>query len=83
MQVALNRYDLFHAHFFLTGDGSIGLLFHAKEFPALSTEFPYNLGFCQRNSTMPYSPLEMAWRNFVWFEVRCTDVQQAVLVQLV
>jgi hypothetical protein len=69
LQVELDRYDLFHAHFFLSHEGTMGLLFHAKEYPAQCKEFPYFLGFCQENSNLTYSEDGMAWRNYLWFKV--------------
>uniref|UniRef100_A0A804MTZ1 Uncharacterized protein n=1 Tax=Zea mays TaxID=4577 RepID=A0A804MTZ1_MAIZE len=49
LNVSLNRYDLFHGHLFLASEtGRLGILFHAKEYPAFNKElFPYNLGYCQ------------------------------------
>ncbi|KAM0947672.1 hypothetical protein DsansV1_C07g0069931 [Dioscorea sansibarensis] len=48
--VSLSRYDLFHGHMFLATDsGRLGILFHAKEYPAyVKEDFPCNLGYCQR-----------------------------------
>lgn len=68
--VQLTRYDLFHAHLFqATNDGDrLGLLFHAKEFPELCKDFPYNLGYCQRTSEMQVGTMGMDWRNFLWYE---------------
>ena len=71
LQVHLNRFDLFHAHLFLaSSDDSLGILFHAKEFPAHSAAFPYYLGYCQDGSDLKYTPARMAWRNFLWYQVR-------------
>ncbi|XP_021816948.1 uncharacterized protein LOC110759218 isoform X2 [Prunus avium] len=49
LNVSLSRYDLFHGHLFLAIDtGRLGILFHAKEYPAYDKEvFPYNMGYCQ------------------------------------
>lgn len=68
--VDLTRYDLFHAHLFRATDdrGRLGLLFHAKEFPVLCKEFPYNLGYCQRGSTMQNDSTGLDWRNFLWYQ---------------
>ena len=77
----LSRFDLFHGHAFLSHeDSALGILFHAKEFPAECEEFPYNLGFCQDGTDLSYSDEAMAWRNYVWFEVRAVvQIAHAVL----
>ncbi|GMH42665.1 hypothetical protein BSKO_10584 [Bryopsis sp. KO-2023] len=69
-KVHLDRFDLFHAHLFLDyATSDMGLIFHAREYPAFDkVSFPYILGYCQQDSTMPYAPLEMDFRNFVWFK---------------
>ena len=70
--VELTRYDLFHAHLFQASNdsGHLGLLFHAKEFPELCKEFPYNLGYCQRSSEVQVGSTGMDWRNFLWYRSR-------------
>ncbi|XP_062004192.1 uncharacterized protein LOC133721560 isoform X1 [Rosa rugosa] len=67
LNVSLNRYDLFHGHLFLALDtGRLGILFHAKEYPAYDKElFPYNMGFCQRGSNVTYDD-SMNLRNILW-----------------
>lgn len=71
LQVGLERFDLFHAHLFQPYDGEgLGLLFHAAEYPAISTEFPVNLGYCQINSTVQYEQWSMDHRNIIYYEVR-------------
>ncbi|KQK14697.1 hypothetical protein BRADI_1g18130v3 [Brachypodium distachyon] len=67
LNVSLNRYDLFHGHLFLaSGTGRLGILFHAKEYPAFDKElFPYNLGYCQAGSDVPYDD-SMNLRNILW-----------------
>ena len=67
--MTLSRYDLFHAHIFFHA-GELGLLFHAKEFPAMCPDFPYSLGFCQDGSDLVYTSEAMAWRNILWFKVQ-------------
>ncbi|KAM7278902.1 hypothetical protein ACFE04_006036 [Oxalis oulophora] len=49
LNVSLNRYDFFHGHMFIATDtGRLGILFHAKEYPAFDKQvFPYNMGYCQ------------------------------------
>jgi hypothetical protein len=76
VQVELDRFDLFHAHLFLTAENSIGLLFHAKEFPAECNEFPYNLGFCQRSSPMTFDQSAMDWRNYLYYKVRLHEASR-------
>lgn len=67
MNLSLNRYDFFHGHLFLAIDtGRLGILFHAKEYPAYDKEvFPYNMGFCQRGSNVKYDD-SMNLRNILW-----------------
>ncbi|KAG5587468.1 hypothetical protein H5410_047902 [Solanum commersonii] len=49
LNVSLSRFDFFHGHVFLSKDsGRLGILFHAKEYPAYDKEvFPCNMGYCQ------------------------------------
>ncbi|KAF2316854.1 hypothetical protein GH714_042195 [Hevea brasiliensis] len=67
LDVSLNRYDFFHGHLFLaTKTGRLGILFHAKEYPAYDKEvFPYNMGYCQKGSTVTYDD-SMNFRNILW-----------------
>ncbi|KAL2468602.1 hypothetical protein Fot_50178 [Forsythia ovata] len=67
LNVSLNRYDFFHGHLFLAMDsGRLGILFHAKEYPAYDKEvFPYNMGYCQVGSNVPYDD-GMNLRNILW-----------------
>ncbi|CAI9102123.1 OLC1v1000342C1 [Oldenlandia corymbosa var. corymbosa] len=67
LNVSLNRYDLFHGHLFIAVDsGRLGILFHAKEYPAYQKGvFPYNMGFCQRGSNVCYDD-SMNLRNILW-----------------
>lgn len=67
LNVSLNRYDLFHGHLFLASEtGRLGILFHAKEYPAFNKElFPYYLGYCQEGSSVPYDD-SMNLRNVLW-----------------
>ncbi len=70
-QIELTRWDLFHAHCFITPkDRGVGLLFHAKEYPRECEAFPYNLGYCQRGSPLEYSEREMDFRNLIYYQVR-------------
>lgn len=69
-QVTLDRFDLFHAHFFYSKANKLGLLFHAAEFPAHCDAFPYFLGYCQQGSTLEYTEARMDFRNYVWYDVR-------------
>uniref|UniRef100_A0A0D3GUU9 Uncharacterized protein n=1 Tax=Oryza barthii TaxID=65489 RepID=A0A0D3GUU9_9ORYZ len=67
LNVSLSRYDFFHGHLFLaSGTGRLGILFHAKEYPAFDKElFPYSLGFCQAGSNVVYDD-SMNLRNILW-----------------
>lgn len=71
-KVALNRFDLFHAHLFCTQQQQLlGLLFHTKEYPAYDKQtFPVNLGFCQQDSALRFSETAMNLRNMIWFQGR-------------
>ncbi|KAK9291376.1 hypothetical protein L1049_019322 [Liquidambar formosana] len=67
LNTSLNRYDFFHGHLFIATDsGRLGILFHAKEYPAYDKEvFPYNMGYCQRGSNVRYDD-SMNLRNILW-----------------
>ncbi|XP_076928755.1 uncharacterized protein LOC143592821 [Bidens hawaiensis] len=66
LNVSLNRYDFFHGHLFITANGRVGILFHAKEYPAYDKEvFPYNMGYCQKCSNVTYDD-SMNLRNILW-----------------
>ncbi|KAM7469765.1 hypothetical protein LguiA_007948 [Lonicera macranthoides] len=67
LNISLNRYDFFHGHIFLATDsGRLGILFHAKEYPAYDKEvFPYNMGYCQIGSNVTYDD-SMNLRNILW-----------------
>ncbi|ESR46651.1 hypothetical protein CICLE_v10001711mg [Citrus x clementina] len=67
LDVSLNRYDLFHGHLFLAVEtGRLGILFHAREYPAYDKEkFPYNLGYCHKGSNVTYDD-SMNLRNILW-----------------
>ncbi|XP_027107760.1 uncharacterized protein [Coffea arabica] len=67
LNVSLNRYDFFHGHLFIAVDsGRLGILFHAKEYPAYEKEvFPYNMGYCQIGSNVTYDD-SMNLRNILW-----------------
>lgn len=67
LNVSLSRYDLFHGHLFLAPEsGRLGILFHAKEYPAYDEKsFPCNLGHCQRGSDVVYDD-SMNLRNILW-----------------
>ncbi|XP_004302391.1 PREDICTED: uncharacterized protein LOC101309846 [Fragaria vesca subsp. vesca] len=67
LNVSLSRYDLFHGHLFLALEtGRLGILFHAKEYPAYDKEvFPYNMGYCQIGSNVTYDD-SMNLRNILW-----------------
>ncbi|KAJ1699385.1 hypothetical protein LUZ63_007897 [Rhynchospora breviuscula] len=67
LNLSLNRYDLFHGHIFVaTETGRLGILFHAREYPAFDKEdFPYYLGHCQSGSNVSYDEC-MNLRNILW-----------------
>ncbi|KZV34812.1 T-box protein 41 [Dorcoceras hygrometricum] len=67
LNVSLSRYDLFHGHLFLAADsGRLGILFHAREYPAYDKEvFPLNMGYCQVGSNVAYDD-SMNLRNILW-----------------
>ncbi|KAJ0977724.1 hypothetical protein J5N97_013198 [Dioscorea zingiberensis] len=76
--VSLSRYDLFHGHMFLATDsGRLGILFHAKEYPAYEKkDFPYNLGYCQRGSNVAYDN-SINLRNILWLAPLPSKVTKA------
>ncbi|XP_065853019.1 uncharacterized protein [Euphorbia lathyris] len=67
LDVSLNRYDFFHGHVFIaTETGRLGILFHAKEYPAYDKKvFPCNMGYCQKGSNVTYDD-SMNLRNILW-----------------
>ncbi|KAJ4817244.1 T-box protein [Rhynchospora pubera] len=67
LNLSLSRYDLFHGHIFVaTETGRLGILFHAREYPAFDKEdFPYYLGHCQSGSNVSYDE-SMNLRNILW-----------------
>nr|GMD46892.1 T-box protein 41 [Ipomoea batatas] len=67
LNVSLNRYDLFHGHLFLATDSRrLGILFHAKEYPAYDEKvFPVNMGYCQIGSNVTYDD-SINLRNILW-----------------
>ncbi|XP_071725526.1 uncharacterized protein [Rutidosis leptorrhynchoides] len=66
LDVSLSRYDFFHGHLFIAADERVGILFHAKEYPAYDTKvFPYNMGYCQKGSNVTYDD-SMNLRNILW-----------------
>ncbi|KAJ9557070.1 hypothetical protein OSB04_011684 [Centaurea solstitialis] len=66
LHVSLDRYDFFHGHLFIAEDGRVGILFHAKEYPAYDKEvFPYHMGYCQAGSHVKYDET-MNLRNILW-----------------
>ncbi|XP_055816679.1 uncharacterized protein LOC129886150 [Solanum dulcamara] len=67
LNVSLSRFDFFHGHVFLARDsGRLGILFHAKEYPAYDKEvFPCNMGYCQIGTNVSYDD-SMNLRNILW-----------------
>ncbi|XP_077218962.1 T-box protein [Tasmannia lanceolata] len=80
LNVSLNRYDLFHGHMFLADDsGRLGILFHAKEYPAYDAKnFPYNMGYCQKGSSLRYDD-SINLRNILWLAPLPSNVTKAWL----
>ncbi|KAA8491747.1 hypothetical protein FVE85_8229 [Porphyridium purpureum] len=69
-QVDVSPHDLFHAHVFACEHG-LGVLFHIAEYPRFSNaSFPWNLGFCQKGSTLIPTPTMMHVRNVMWHDTR-------------
>ncbi|KAL7083372.1 hypothetical protein ACP275_14G158700 [Erythranthe tilingii] len=67
LNVSLSRYDLFHGHLFIANEsGRLGILFHAKEYPAYDKQkFPFYMGYCQTGSNVSYDN-SMNLRNILW-----------------
>ncbi|XP_006349750.1 uncharacterized protein [Solanum tuberosum] len=67
LNVSLSRFDFFHGHVFLARDsGRLGILFHAKEYPAYDKEvFPCNMGYCQIGTNVSYDD-SMNLHNILW-----------------
>ncbi|XP_078160659.1 T-box protein [Carex rostrata] len=80
LNISLNRYDLFHGHIFVaTETGRLGILFHAREYPAYDKEdFPYPLGYCQSGSNVAYDE-SMNLRNILWLAPLPSNVTEAWL----
>lgn len=73
MQVTLSRFDLFHGHLFRARDWphSLGILFHAMEYPAYGEEFDVILGFCQLHSHIRFQQGLWDSRNWIFSQVCC------------
>lgn len=67
LNVTLSRFDFFHGHLFISKEsGRLGILFHAKEYPAYDKQvFPCNMGYCQLGSDVVYDD-SMNLRNILW-----------------
>ncbi|KAL6896584.1 hypothetical protein ACP4OV_007156 [Aristida adscensionis] len=67
LNVSLSRFDLFLGHLFLASEtGRLGILFQAKLYPEFDKKlFPYNLGYCQQESNVPYDD-SFNLRNILW-----------------
>ncbi|XP_041020747.1 uncharacterized protein LOC121262362 [Juglans microcarpa x Juglans regia] len=78
LDISLDRYDFFHGHLFLAIDtGRLGILFHAKEYPAYDKErFPYNMGYCQMGSNVKYDD-SMNLRNILWLAPLPSNLSKA------
>ncbi|GLT38021.1 hypothetical protein SLA2020_122930 [Shorea laevis] len=78
LEVQLNRYDLFHGHLFITETRRLGILFHAKEYPACDKDFPINMGYCQIGSNTAYDD-SMNLRNILWLAPLPSDSRKGWL----
>jgi hypothetical protein len=67
-RVRLDRWDLHHAHLFYAAScRQLGLLLHAKEYPAAHAErFDVQLGNCQVGSSLEFDAGAMDHRNLLW-----------------
>jgi hypothetical protein len=63
--LSLSRYDLFHGHMFVS-ERCIGVLLHAREYPARSPAFDEHLGYCQSGSPLAWDEEAMALRNLLY-----------------
>jgi hypothetical protein len=63
--LALSRYDLFHGHLFVS-ERCVGVLLHAREYPARSAAFDEHLGYCQSGSPLAWDADAMALRNVLY-----------------
>lgn len=80
-RIKISKYDLFHCHAFLIHRGSIGLLFHAREYPSFHPEtFPYNLGRGQEGSNTAFSSHD---RNLLWLDgsIYVMDASEGSLIR--
>ena len=70
--IALDPFDLFHGHLVACPKVGLGLVLHAKEYPAFSAEmFPHRLGFCQSGSDLRPSARGLAFRNLLFVLLEC------------
>ncbi|KAI3438188.1 hypothetical protein D9Q98_000625 [Chlorella vulgaris] len=79
--VSLDRWDLHHGHlFYASSCRQLGILLHAKEYPAVHSEFfDVNLGNCQAGSSLEFTAEGMDHRNLVWIGGRlaCLEMSAA------
>ena len=75
----LSRFDLFHAHAFAdAASGTVGLLFHASEYPAFDAEaFPHALGYCQTDSECAFDERKHSRRNVLWVARRDASADES------
>lgn len=84
LQVTLSPHDLFHGHIFHNQElDACGMLFHCMEYPAYHAEtFPFNLGFCQENSTLHVkSDRDLEGRCVLLFDGRLVFIDVASVAQ--
>ena len=79
LRVELSRFDLHHGHLFVTRD-CVGMLLHAREYPAQGPGFDVNLGFCQAGSPLEWDASLQALRNVLFVVPACRDVSTSLVV---
>ena len=79
LPVELSRYDLFHGHVFVA-QGCVGLLMHAREYPALGPGFDVNLGLCQAGSSLAWDAKLQALRNVLYVVPARRDLSTSLAV---
>ena len=66
--IELSRWDLHHGHlFYERGSAQLGLLLHAREYPAATADFDVCLGNCQAGGAPPYEQRAQQLRNLLWW----------------
>lgn len=79
LPVELSRFDLHHGHLFASRD-CVGLLLHAREYPAPGPGFDVNLGFCQAGSTLGWDAQLQSLRNVLYLVPARRDLPTSLAV---